>query len=191
MQINQPTPPLERGRVVVRGQQLKRLENCAQRDDGSLDMKSLLVSIVAAVVLVGCGESQQSAPTPEAKPEPPTAKAPNISIHDAAAKGNIDAVKHHLAAGVDVNAKGYRGFTPLHYATMNGRKEIVELLITKGADVNVKIVSGPSIGNTPLDLATSKMDDFLPKDKAAKKETSDLLRKHGGKTSEELEAADN
>jgi len=39
-------------------------------------MKSILVSIVAAVVLVGCGESQQSAP--------PTAKAPDISIHEAA-----------------------------------------------------------------------------------------------------------
>jgi hypothetical protein len=35
-------------------QQLKRLENCAQRDDGSLDMKSQLVAIVAAVPLVGC-----------------------------------------------------------------------------------------------------------------------------------------
>ena len=148
-------------------------------------MKSLLVSIIGGLLLVGCGEAQS--------PVPPTVKAPNIStpnisIHDAAAKGNIDAVKHHLAAGVDVNAKGYRGFTPLHYAARNGRKEIVELLITKGADVNVKIVSGPSIGNTPLDLATSKMDDFLPKDKAAKKETSDLLRKHGGKSGEELKA---
>ena len=50
-------------------------------------------------------------------------------------------------------------------------REIVELLIAKGADVNVKIVSGPSIGNTPLDLAASKMDNFPPKDKAAKKET--------------------
>jgi hypothetical protein len=28
------------------------------------------------------------------------------------------------------------------------------------------------------------MDDFLPKDKAAKKETSDLLRKHGAKHGE-------
>ena len=147
-------------------------------------MKHLLLTTIAAVVLVGCGESQQSVPSPEAKPEPPTAKAPNISIHDAAAKGNIEAVKYHLAAGVDVNANGYRGFTPLHYAARNGHKEIVELLIAKGADVNVKIVSGPSIGNTPLDLATSKMDDFLPKDKAAKKETSDLLRKHGAKHGE-------
>ena len=97
-------------------------------------------------------------------------------------------MKQHLAAGADVNANGYRGFTPLHYAARNGHKEIVELLIAKGADVNVKIVSGPSIGNTPLDLAASKMDNFPPKDKAAKKETADLLRKHGGKTAEELKA---
>ena len=66
-------------------------------------MKSQLIAIVAAVVLVGCGESQQSAPAPESKPEPPTAKAPDISIHDGALDGNIEAVKQHLAAGTDVN----------------------------------------------------------------------------------------
>ena len=59
-------------------------------------MKHLLLTTIAAVVLVGCGESQQSAPAPEAKPEPPTAKAPDISIHEAAASeaaidGNIEA----------------------------------------------------------------------------------------------------
>ena len=47
-------------------------------------MKHLLITTIAALVLVGCGKSQQSAPAPEAKPEPPTAKAPDISIHDAA-----------------------------------------------------------------------------------------------------------
>ena len=55
-------------------------------------MKHLLLTAIAAVVLVGCGESQ------------PTAEAPDISIHDAAQKGNIEAVKQHLAAGADVNA---------------------------------------------------------------------------------------
>jgi len=65
-------------------------------------MKHLLLTTIAAVVLVGCGESQQSATTPEAKPEPPTAKAPAISIHDAAKKGNLEAVKQHLANGADV-----------------------------------------------------------------------------------------
>ena len=88
-------------------------------------MKQLLFTI-AAVVLVGCGESQQSTPTEEAKPvdpvaeapqpEPPTTKAPDISIWDAAYQGNIEAVKQHLAAGTDVNAKDKHGLTTLHYA---------------------------------------------------------------------------
>ena len=46
--------------------------------------------------------------------------------------------KQHLAAGTDVNAKNDGGYTPLHYAAFNGHKEIAELLIAKGADVNAK-----------------------------------------------------
>ena len=49
-----------------------------------------LITTIAAVVLVGCGKSQQSAPTPETKPEPPTAKEPDISIHDAAQNAEIN-----------------------------------------------------------------------------------------------------
>ena len=78
-------------------------------------MKHLLITTIAAVLLVGCGKAQQSVPPAEAKPtepvaeasqpEPPTAKAPDISIHEAAALGNIEAVKHFLDSGTDVNAK--------------------------------------------------------------------------------------
>ena len=126
-------------------------------------MKQLLITI-AAVVLVGCG--------------PP--KAPDISIHTAVGRGNIEAVKQHLAAGTDVNAKDDQfGGTPLHYAAGAGRKEIVELLITEGADVNAKLVSdGPHKGKTPLNAANE----------ANHPEIVDLLRKHGGKTGEELKA---
>ena len=53
-------------------------------------MKHLLLTTITAVLLVGCGESQQSAPTPETKPEPPTAKEPDISIHDAAQNAEIN-----------------------------------------------------------------------------------------------------
>ena len=111
-------------------------------------MKSHLIAIVAAVLVVGCGESQQSAPAPEAKPvepvaeaatpEPPTAKAPNISIHFAAEEGNIETVKQHLAAGADVDAKDKYGRTPLQHAAFGGYKEITELLIAASADVNTK-----------------------------------------------------
>ena len=38
-------------------------------------MKHLLLTTIAAVVLVGCGESQQSSPAPEAKPVEPVAEA--------------------------------------------------------------------------------------------------------------------
>ena len=69
-------------------------------------MKQLLVTTIAAVLLVGCGESQQSAPAPEAKPKPPIAKAPDISIHEAARYRVIEAVKQHtIDDGVNVNAK--------------------------------------------------------------------------------------
>ena len=62
----------------------------------------------------------------------------------------------------------------MHFAALEGRKEIVELLIAKGADVNVKTEDGL----TPLDRAI----------KYQRTETADLLRKHGGKTAEELKA---
>ena len=83
-------------------------------------MKHLLLTTIAAVLLVWCGESQQSAPSPEAKPEPTTAEAPDISIHEAVGTGNIEAIKKHLAAGADVNAnvntRDVDGETPLDVA---------------------------------------------------------------------------
>ncbi len=150
-------------------------------------MKHLLLTTIAAVVLVVCGEAQQQTPQAEPvepvaevpvqpspppaeakpvaettkpttppkavtankgadpargiKPEPPTAKAPDISIHEAAMQRNLEAVKQHIAAGADVNAKDVNGYTPLDWAIFNKDTE-----------------------------------------------TADLIRKHGGKTGEELKA---
>ena len=142
---------------------------------------SMLGSSIAGAHRHARGEPQQSSPPPEAKPvepvaeaakpEPTGVKAPDISIHEAAEDGNIEAVKQHLTDGVGVNAKSEMGRTTLHSAAREGHKEVIELLIAKGADVNVK----DDDGTTPLDMA----DD---------KETADFLRKHGGKTGEELKA---
>jgi cytohesin len=159
-------------------------------------MKHLLLTTIAAVLLVGCGP-----------------KPPDISIHDAVEEGNIEAVKQHLAAGTDVNTKRSDGWTPLFMAISYAQKEIIELLIAEGANVNAKsndgetplhyvafvgqkeipkeiaellIAKGADVnaktrsGNTPLDVAI--------RDDVAEIETADLLRKHGGKTGEELEA---
>jgi len=93
-----------------------------------------------------------------------------------------------------VNAKEKGGETPLHVvvtaaaaaASMYSRKEIAELLIASGADVNAK----GDDGKTPLDWAETVFGHRRSIDtiEANKKELADLLRKHGGKTSEELKA---
>jgi len=55
-----------------------------------------------------------------------------------------------------------------------------ELLIAKGADINARVF----LGITPLDKAVG--NTFNDKNSA---EVAALLRKHGGKTGEELKAA--
>ena len=92
-------------------------------------MKHLLLTTIAAVVLVGCG--------------------PSVDIHQAGREGNIEAVKQHIVTGTDVNAKDKNGDTPLHHAAWNGHKDIVELLIVNGADVNAK----DNYKSTPLHFA--------------------------------------
>jgi len=66
----------------------------------------------------------------------------------------------------------------LHWVAVRDHKEIAELLIAAGADVNAKILIGKFKGETPLDFAIG----------VKQAETADLLRKHGGKTGEELKA---
>ena len=96
----------------------------------------------------------------------------------ASAKGQKEIVELLIAEGADVNAKSDSGSTPLHDAAINGRKEVAELLIANGADVNAIIVSGRNQGKTPLDMTI----------RLRRTETADLLRKHGGKTGQELKA---
>jgi len=99
-------------------------------------------------------------------------------LYAAASMGQKETTKLLIAEGADVNAKHDDGETSLHDAARWGRKKVAELLIAGGADVNAKY------GGfwTPLDDATNPDN---PNDTA---ETAALLRKHGGKTGEELRA---
>ena len=118
-------------------------------------MKSLLITAIAALLLVGCGKSD--------------------GIWVAAEEGDVEAVNGYLAIDVNVDARDevYAG-TPLHFAAFRGRKEVAELLINEGADVNAKMKDRW----TPLDEAIA----------VNRTEIVDLIRKHGGKTKKELEA---
>ena len=131
-------------------------------------MKHILITI-AAVLVVGCGESKHSTPTTEAKPVEPVAEVPskpssskikkrpnnqylkengqfyNLSL--AVRTGDIEYVKQALIKGENANAKNHRE-TILHCAARTHQTEIAELLISKGADVNA--ADGTINGDTPL-----------------------------------------
>ena len=77
-----------------------------------------------------------------------------------------------IANGAEVDIKDKNGFTPLHYSVGSGHKIVSEFLIAKGAYVNAK----DKDGMPPIDMAIE----------LGEQEIAELLRKHGGKTAEEL-----
>jgi len=66
-------------------QQLKRLENRTHWDDGRLTMKSQLIAIVAALLVVGTAFTDP--------------------INTAAEEGNTEAVKEYLTIGTNINVR--------------------------------------------------------------------------------------
>ena len=160
-------------------------------------MKQLLITI-AALVLVGCGESQQSAPSVES----PNAKSQLLDgvdlkkkdewgetfLHREAKRGSIEDVEAAIAKGADVNTRDNFGYTPLHaVASESGRSarfvKMAELLITAGANVNAITDEGDSV----LDWNYAEESRREPEKKLGV-QFGTLLRKHGAKTGEELKA---
>jgi ankyrin repeat protein len=68
-----------------------------------------------------------------------TAAAPSVGIWTAAAQGNIEAIKQHISAGTDLNAKEPAGgSTLLMVAALYGQTEAARLLIENGANLNAR-----------------------------------------------------
>ena len=69
----------------------------------------------------------------------PAGSVPDTRIHDAAKTGDMAAVRALLEKQPGLlNAPNNDGQTPLHVAAKNGHKEIVGLLLEKGAEVNAR-----------------------------------------------------
>lgn len=99
----------------------------------SIKQLSFLVIIISVLALPACGQNKQSNKV--------SAKeiAPAIDIHTAVMKGDITAIKQHIAAKSDLNEKEkFGGSTPLISATLFGKTEIAKLLIDAGAMLNIQ-----------------------------------------------------
>lgn len=80
------------------------------------------------------------------------------ALHVAASQAQPEAARILIKHGALVNAKAKDGATPLHYASLKGRKpghiEVAQILVDNGADVNARA----SNGATPLSMAMKRQN---------------------------------
>ena len=76
----------------------------------------------------------------------------HATILHAIAKGDANDVLNHLLLGADVNERNKQGWTPLHFATVRGKTECAEVLICKGAKLDLRT----GTEKTPLHLAADR-----------------------------------
>ena len=75
--------------------------------------------------------------------------------------------------GADVNLRDSWGYTPLHYASVRGGNDLIEYLVSKGADVSAISL----LGQSPADMARGGRAGFF--ERVAYPETVALLQSFG------------
>ena len=133
-------------------------------------MKHILITTIAAVVLVGCGETQKSSP-PEAQPAEQASEAPvQLSSPPPEAKP-VEPVAKAAQPAQDAEAAKQEANRALMAAARDGNIEAIKQQLAAGADVNA-------------------IDDegLTPMDRFGDEETAALLYKHGAKRARDLKA---
>ena len=129
--------------------------------------------------IFGGGESKpaEAPPVETAKPQPaaaqPTAPAPAFKgtpvartadkgLHDAIARGDYDSALKMIDRGADVEAKDPgAGASALHFAVMMGKLPVIDLLLTRGADVNSRTRNGTTPLHTAVLYARLEVAEYL------------------------------
>jgi ferritin-like metal-binding protein YciE len=141
-------------------------------------MKQMLMTLMALLMVgAGCktGKVDSSRVEPLRQRQISDEELQAISdLHVAAEEGDLAKVKQCLKAGTDIDCvAGKASSRILHKAARAGDKAMAAFLIQQKANINAWAIYG-----TPLDLAI----------KEGHADVAQLLRKHGAKTGEELEA---
>jgi len=84
-------------------------------------------------------------------------------LHRAALAGDIEKVKKLCEKESDLNQRDIYGLVPLHYATLKGHKEVVDYLLSKGADIDYPVQMSMTFEGTALFLSLKVGNDELSK----------------------------
>ena len=100
---------------------------------------------------------------------------------------HLKIVKKLIKLGADVNAHDINGFTPLHYAIINQRKDITSVLLNHGANPNSESRNGFRpltvlsyiVSQTILEFGTNVINDLIKHGaKLTNKSDINMLRNH-------------
>ena len=120
------------------------------------------MSGVAAIVLGALSVEPAAAAPPEAEAmcrlaDPMSVWVPvvfaEVSVADAAQRGDLESVRALLASGEDVNGAQGDGMTALHWAAERGDLDMARLLISEGASTSLATRIG---AYTPLHVASKR-----------------------------------
>ena len=177
-----------------------------------LDWKSFARGVLLTTTLLfGVGATQK---TVNGIQKVVVVQPPEISIHDAIKNTHIETVRQHLAAGTNIDARNSKNETPLYTAVKLVRvtfekeilSDIIQLLVSEGADVNAKMNFGETALHRTIDQAVAELiiskganvnsltsSGYTPMDyhvsgSNPKNLTANFFRKYNGKTGKELGA---
>jgi CubicO group peptidase (beta-lactamase class C family) len=108
------------------------------------------VRFAATIMMIALLAGMASGDQASAQVEGARATAPpDVGLHLAALKGDIEAIRQHVDSGSDLNAKDAFGSTPLVVAVTFGRSKAARLLLEAGADPEIP----NNDGSAPLQIA--------------------------------------
>jgi ankyrin repeat protein len=119
------------------------------------------------LLMIGCGGDPESDSSETGSGETgsdatQSSSPPEIDIATAISTGNVQAVEQHLVAGTDPNHRDPTNGSPiLNAAAVYGHREIVELLIKKGANVAETDRQGNSALHSAAFLGRSEVVELL------------------------------
>ena len=141
----------------------------------SMNVLAIVMIVVSILIISSCGCKQQDS-TDQVKAVKENVKPPNVDIHTATLLGDLDAIKQHIEAGTDLNAKEPAvGSSPLISAAVFGKTKIARALIEAGADVNLKNNEGSTALHSAAFLCRLEIVEMLLENGADK----DVLNNYG------------
>ena len=118
--------------------------------------------------------------------DPPYMMSTGTPLHVAAEQGDIEEISRLIEQSENINAKDMAGRTPLHYAVGEQQTAAVELLLSKGADADIK---DNVYHVTPLHWATASRNMEIVILLSPKVKDIDARNKEG-QTAAEIASAD-